>query len=428
MTRKRIVLPVVLIVLLLLSFWLGRISGHGSKEPKESHDAEVSSTGRKPKPGESASHTHEEGKADQHQDMKEDASGLKLSPEEMQNIGLKTFPADLRPIETVVRTTGIVRPHPDKEAQVSSRVSGKVVGLFANIGDAVQKGQRLAEVQSAEIQKLQVDLMQAENKLLLAKAELERMQMLFESKIAAKKDLIAAQNQHQTVLNEIDGLSHQLILLGLPESAVKKAQVEKNVSTFPIVAPLNGVVAERSIVLGEAVEPSKVIFKILDPSIVSVEGNAFEEALPKLKIGQTVRIRLASYSGDVFNGKILRFSPTLDPQKRTVQLWAEVANPAGKLKPNLFAEMDVVVGGGGEVLAIPLEALITTEGETFVFVEEKGSFRRADVILGGKDDRYVEVKKGLLSGDRVVTDGKQQVYTKSLMARQGGTALGGHSH
>ncbi len=432
MTRKRIILSVIAVVLLIITFWLGRITSHGHNDEKESDHQEASKTGAKPKQDESVPHGHEEGKADEHdkvkENMKGETAGLKLSPEEMQNIGLKTVSAEFRPIETVVRAAGMVKPHPDKEAQVSSRVSGKVVGLFANVGDAVRSGQRLAAVQSAEIQKLQVDLMQAENKLLLAKAELERMQMLFDSKIAAKKDLIAAQNQHQTVLNEIDGLSQQLILLGLPESAVKKAQVEKNVSTFPIISPLNGIVAERSIVLGEAVEPSKVIFKILDPSIVSVEGNAFEEALPKLKIGQTVRIRLASYPGDVFNGKILRFSPTLDLQKRTVQLWAEVPNPARKLTPNLFAEMDVVVGGGAEVLAIPLVALITTEGETFVFVEEKGSFRRADIILGGKDDRYVEIKKGLLPGERVVTDGKQQIYTKTLMARQGGAALGGHTH
>ena len=80
------------------------------------------------------------------------------------------------------------------------------------------------------------------------------------------------------------------------------------------------------------------------------------------------------------------------------------------------------------MLAIPLESLITTEGESLVFVEDKGSFRRADVILGARDDRYAEVKKGLLPGDHVVTDGKQQIYTKSLMARQGGAALGGHGH
>jgi len=427
MVSKKIIFAIASIFLLLLTFWLGRVTGRGSKGVEESSHQEVSATAAKASK-EGASHAHEEGKADEYTEGKQEAQGLKLGPEEMRNIGLKTVAADLRPIETLIRTAGIIKPHPDKEAQVSSRVAGKIVGLFAKVGDAVQKGQRLAEVQSAEIQKLQVDLIQAENKIVLAKAELDRVQSLVEMKIAARKELIAAQNQHQATLNEIEGLRQHLILLGLPESAVKKAQTEKTVSTFPILSPLGGVVAERSVVLGETVEPSKVIFKILDPSVVFVEGSAFEEALPQLKIGQAVRIRLASYPGEVFTGKISRFSPTIDPQKRTAQLWAEVPNRGGKLKPNLFAEMDVVVGGGEEVLAVPLETLITTEGETFVFVEDKGSFRRADVVLGARDDRYVEVKKGLLPGDRVVTDGKQQVYTKSLMARQGGAALGGHAH
>jgi RND family efflux transporter MFP subunit len=296
------------------------------------------------------------------------------------------------------------------------------------VGDGVSKGQRLAEVQSAEIQKLQVELLQAENKLVLHTAELERVQRLVESKIAAQKELIAAQNQHQAGLNEIEGLERQLVLLGLPESAVKKTRAEKTIATFSIFAPISGAVEERNVVLGETVEPNKVIFKIVDPSTVFIEGSAFDEALPQLKIGQTVRIRLGSYPKELFTGKIARFSPSIDPQKRVLRLWAEVPNRGGKLKPNLFAEMDVVIGGGQEVLAIPLEALITTEGESFVFVEEKGSFRRAPVVVGARDDRYVEVKTGLLPGDRVVTDGKQQIYTKALMARQGGAALGGHGH
>jgi cobalt-zinc-cadmium efflux system membrane fusion protein len=379
-------------------------------------------------PSEAAPHEHASNEPSGHDETGEKPSGLILTADQKANIGLKTVTADLRPIESVIRVAGVVRPYPDREAQVSSRVSGRIVRLFFQVGDRVQRGQRLAEVQSVEIQKLQLDLMQADNKLIMVKAELERVQSLVESKIAARKELIAAQNNYQAVQNEIEGVEKQLVLSGMPESAVTKIRTDKSLATVPVVAPIGGVIAERNVVLGETVEPSKVIFKILDPSIVFVEGNAFEEALPQLKIGQTVRIRLASFPGEVFTGKISRFSPTIDPQKRTFQLWAEVPNRGGKLKPNLFAEMDVVVGGGQEVLAIPLEALITTEGESFVFVEENGSFRRADVVLGARDDRYVEVRKGLLPGDHVVTDGKQQVYTKSVMAREGGAALGGHTH
>ena len=377
---------------------------------------------------EAAPHEHAGNKPPGHDESGKKPSGLTLTADQKANIGLKTVIADLRPIENVIRVAGVVRPHPDREAQVSSRVSGKVVGLFFKVGDAVPRGQRLAEVQSVEIQKVQVDLMQAENKLSLAKAELERIQNLVESKIAARKELIAAQNQHQSILNEIQGLEQQLTILGLTETAVKKMREQKTIATFSVAAPIGGVIAERNVVLGETVEPSKVIFKILDPSVVFVEGDAFEESLRELKVGQSVRIRLASYPDEVFAGKISRLSPTIDPQKRTLRLWVEVVNPSGKLKPNLFSEMNIVVGGQGEVLAIPIEAVISTEGENFVFVEEKGSFRRADVVLGARDDRFVEVKKGLLPGDRVVTDGKQQLYTQSLIAKQGGAALGGHTH
>jgi membrane fusion protein, heavy metal efflux system len=436
MASKRNFLILGGVLLFAFSFWLGRLTGHVDSKGGGGTDQNSPANAKKPagdatphtdEPG-AAPHSHDEKQGEAKKGKEQEAQGLTLNAEEKTNIGLKTVTADLRPIENVIRVAGVVKAHPDREAQVSSRVSGKIASLSARVGDGVSKGQRLAEVQSAEIQKLQVELLQAENKLVLHTAELERVQRLVESKIAAQKELIAAQNQHQAGLNEIEGLEKQLVLLGLPESAVKKTRAEKTIATFSIFAPISGAVEERNVILGETVEPNKVIFKIVDPSTVYIEGSAFDEALPRLKIGQTVRIRLGSYPKDLFTGKIARFSPTIDPQKRVFRLWAEVPNREGKLKPNLFAEMDVVIGGGQEVLAIPLEALITTEGQSFVFVEEKGSFRRADVILGARDDRYAEVKTGLLPGDQVVTDGKRQIYTKSLMARQGGAALGGHTH
>ena len=435
MATKRNIFILGGVLLLALSFWLGRLTGQVNRKDSAAHD-DNATTAKKPtasgqphtdKPG-AAPHTHEEQQGEAKMGKEQEAQGLKLSPEEKQNIGLKAVTADLRRIEQVIKVAGVVRPHPDREAQVSSRVSGKVASLVFKVGDVVQKGQRLADVQSAEMQKLQVELLQAENKLTLAKAERERVQALVDSKIAARKELIAAQNQYQAVQNEIQGLEQQLMILGLSESGIKKIRTDKSIATFAVFAPIGGVIAERNVVLGETVEPSKVIFKILDPSVVFVEGDAFEESLRELKPGQNVRIRLSSYPEDVFTGKISRFSPVIDPQKRTLRLAVEVVNSSGKLKPNLFSEMNIVVGGGGEVLSIPVDALITSEGENFVFVEDKGSFRRADVVVGARDDRFVEVKKGLLPGDKVVTDGKQQIYTKSLMARGGGAALGGHTH
>jgi membrane fusion protein, heavy metal efflux system len=438
MSTKTLILAAAGLVLLVLSFWLGRLTGYGEKEGAGLNGntspmsavptTESASHGHDDGKTETAPHGHADDKSGEHVAVQEGPAALQLSSTERSNIGLKSVEADLRRLDAVIRVAGVVKPHPDREAQVSSRVPGKIANLFFKVGDAIKKGQKLAEIQSVEIQKVQVDLIQAENKLKLAKVEHDRIQKLVESKIAAQKELIAAQNHSQGIVNEIDGLAEQLVILGLSRDEVEKVRAQKTIATFAIPAPMSGVIVERNVVLGETVEPNKPLFKILDPSVVSVEGEAFEEALSQLRVGQGVRIRLAAFPGEIFSGKISRFSPTVDPQKRTVHLWVEVSNRTGKLRPNLFADMDVVVGGGKEMLAIPLEAVIITEGESFVFTEEKGSFRRVSVVLGIKDDRYVEVKQGLLPGDFVVTDGKQQVYTKSLIARQGGVALGGHGH
>jgi len=161
---------------------------------------------------------------------------------------------------------------------------------------------------------------------------------------------------------------------------------------------------------------------------VIVEGDAFEDTLPLLKLGQVVRVQAPAWPKQLFEGRITFISTTVDPETRTVHVWAEIDNHHGMLKQDMFANLAVVVGGSHRTMVIPLESLVSAEGEDFVFVERGGVFARRDVVLGVRDNRYVQVKQGLQPGDRVVTDGKRQLYTKYLMSRRGGAALGGHGH
>lgn len=389
--------------------------GHGHEEkqtPPEGHQ-------------EKEPHAHEE----PHSKAPEAESGtVRLSAEERANIGLKTVPAEFRPVEDVRLLNGVVKPHPDRVALVTTRVAGRAVDIHVNLGDRVKKGQDLADVQSVELEKLELDLIQAENRLALAQADLERIRALVEKGIAAKKDLLAAQNHHQTVVNEIESLTRQLSLLGMPESEIQKVRREKTVSTLHILAPISGTIVERRIILGQTIEPNTHIFKVVDTSTMIVEGEAFEDVLRFLKEGQQVRVTVASYPGEVFKGRITFISPTVDPQKRTVHVWVLISNHHGMLKQGLFADLSVAVGESHRTVAIPLEALINADGGEFVFVEQGGAFIRRDLIIGARDNRYAEVKRGLRPGERVVTDGKRQLYTKYLMSKRGGPALGGHGH
>ncbi|MCH7897378.1 MAG: efflux RND transporter periplasmic adaptor subunit [Candidatus Methylomirabilales bacterium] len=373
--------------------------------------------------------TEPHGHAEPHPEVKKSGEGgVSLSAEEQANIGLKTVPAELRLVEDIRLLNGVVKPHPDRVALVTSRVTGRAVAIHVKLGDHVKKGQDLADVQSVELEKVELDLIQAENKLSLAQADQERIRVLVEKGIAAKKDLLAVENEHQAVVNEIDSLARQLSLLGITEEGIKKVRREKTVATLHLHAPIAGTVVERNIILGQAIEPGQPLFKILDDSVVIVEGDAFEDTLSLLRLGQQVRVRAPAWPKQIFEGRITFISTTVDPEKRTVHVWAEISNHHGMLKQDLFVDLGVAVGGNHRTAAIPLEALISSEGEDFVFVEQGGVFVRRDLVLGARDDRYIEVKEGLRSGERVVTDGKRQLYTKYLMSRRGGAALGGHGH
>ncbi len=387
-----------------------------------------------------------------------------LSTIERENIGLRTEPVARRAVEEIRRFPGVIKPHPDRVAVVTSRTAGRVVNIHSGIGARVGKGQDLIEVQSVEVERLELDLIQAENryrieqsklefdltqaenKLRLAQADADRNRLLVEKGIGARKELIAAENQLQAVHNEIEGarrhlelladswrnetagLVRQLTILGLPRAAVERVRREKSITLLHIPAPLGGVIVERPVSLGQIIDPATTLFRISDDSVMIAEGEAFEDLLPALRLGQRVRLTVTAFPRQVFEGMLSFIHPVVDPQKRTVHVWAQIPNPAHQLKQDMFAELNVVVAGGPPVLAAPVDAVIAAEGEEFVFVERDGGFARVQIATGARNDRLIEVKRGLQAGDRVVTDGKRQVYTKLLTMRSGGAALGGHTH
>lgn len=424
--------------LLLLGAVIGGCSGEkqGATEPgggataaspkgKASATATPPSASDKKEP-EKGGHEHAEGAAP-HDD---DASGpvVALTAIERANIGLKTEAAVRRPFDDVRRLPGVMKATPDRIAIVTSRTPGKVVAIHAALGQRVTKGTDLIDVQSVEIEKLETDLLQAENRLRLAQSDAERARALVEKGIAARKELIAAENQLEGVKNDIEGLIRQLVLLGVPRKAIEQLRRERLVTVLHIPAPIDGTVVERPAVLGQAVEPVTPLLKIVDTSVLIAQGSAPEDLLRELKVGQPVRVTVAAYPGKWFEGRLTFIHPQIDPERRVAHVWAEIRNPEGQLKEDMFAQLSVVVGGGPEALVIPAAALMSEGGLEFVFTETPAGFKRTSVLVGARSDQYVEIKQGLSPGAKVVTDGKRQVYTVFLAARSGAPALGGHGH
>ena len=198
---------------------------------------------------------------------------------------------------------------------------------------------------------------------------------------------------------------------------------------FYVTSPASGQIIKQHVTLGTTVEKSNMLFSILDTDLVWVEGEVHEDALVRLqdkwRIGSEVRIRAAAYPETIFNGRISHISGVMNPEERTLHFWVEVNNPTQKLKPGMFTEQTIVLEKGPEVLSVPLNAVLEDGGSWFVFVEFGETYTKQEVVVGARDDQYVEIKEGLFPEEYVVVQGQHQLLRATADVSE---ALDAHGH
>ena len=221
----------------------------------------------------------------------------------------------------------------------------------------------------------------------------------------------------------------------LQVSGLTLADIDKVVQTghpspiFHVTAPASGQIIEQHVTLGATVEKNNMLFSILDTDRVWVEGEVHEDALVRLQdkwqIGSEVRMRVAAYPETAFTGGISHISTIMNPEERTVHFWAEFSNSTRKLRPGMFAEQVIVLEKGAEVLSVPLNAVFEDKGSWFVFVEFGETYTQQEVVVGARDDQYVEIKSGLFPEEYVVVQGQHQLLRATAGVSE---TLSDHGH
>ena len=216
------------------------------------------------------------------------------------------------------------------------------------------------------------------------------------------------------------------------EDIDKITQTGQPSAMFPVKAPASGQITEQHVTVGTTVEKSDILFSILDTDIVWVQGEVHEDTLAliqdKWQIGSEVRISVAAYPETIYTGKISGISDVVEPEEQTVHFWAEIENPDHQLKPGMFADQTIVLDKGVDVLSIPLEAVIEDGGSRFVFVASGATYTKHEIVVGAKDDRYIEVRDGVLPGERVVVQGTHQLMRSMAASSEVVDAHVGHNH
>jgi Cu(I)/Ag(I) efflux system membrane fusion protein len=334
---------------------------------------------------------------------------VRISTEKIQKLGVRTEAAALRPLGRTVRAAGRIEPDERRVFVVTAKFEGYVERLHVNAtGQAVARDQPLFEAYSPE-------LVSAQREYAIA---MQGLDALKEAGADAQAGMRRLADASLARLRNWDLSPTQVAAL------MKSGQPQRTVS---FASPVAGVVSEKKALQGMRFMPGEMLYQVTDLSSVWVIADLSEQDIGLIRSGAKARVTTTAYPNQAFEGRITYIYPTLKPETRSIPVRVELANPGQRLKPAMFAQVEVAVGGGAPVLTVPDSALIDTGTRRLVLVQvQEGRFEPREVEIGARGENHVEILKGVRDGEQVVVAANFLIDAESnLKAAVGG--LGGHA-
>ena len=358
------------------------------------------------------------------------------SPAPTQSGAIETEIVTPQSIAGVIPATGKILVPENHVAVIGPVNQGRIVRLYAGQGTRVRKGQKLADLESADIDQAEADYLKAladyENALRSSAAEVklaqenyDRNKQLYEQRVTAGKNLQSAEHDLEVAKaareSSVNGTKaaltaarRKLLILGLNDATIDALSKKTDLAaTFSLNSPIDGIVVERNATVGASVGTDANLFKIINLSSVWIDADIFEKDLPRVRPGQEVRLTVTAFPQSGFSGKVILINSVLDPDTRTVKVRTEVANPDGRLKPDMFANVQIVTDVNRAAISIPQSAVLNDDGKTIVFVAEGNGYKKRQVQAGIQNNDRVEIVDGLNAGDRVVVKGNYLLLEQS---------------
>jgi cobalt-zinc-cadmium efflux system membrane fusion protein len=299
-----------------------------------------------------------------------------------------------------VTLPGRVTFNEDHTQRVASPIDGRVVGILVKLGDTVKAGQPLLQLSSPDVGQIQSDAQKALTDLSIAEKGIERLHKLQAIGAASEKDVVQAQGDFKKAKSDYARSEAQLKALGITPT-----DPAVNVALRSQVA---GVVVERNVLVGQEVRSDGATPLITVTSLddVWVLGDAYEQDLGLVTEGAKVNVRVPAYPGQTFPGRVKHIGEVVDPNTRTVKIRCVVDNPGHRLKPEMFAKIDVETPGGTKLITVPAKSVLNDGDKAMVVVASEGNvFRTRVVQVGPEVDGNARIISGLSAGEKIVTSG-----------------------
>lgn len=364
-----------------------------------------------------------------------------LDKEQEQNAGIETEVLQNRIIQLRITIPAQFKAMSIFLDTIYAPINGKVTKVLVNIGQIVKIGQPLIEIKSDAIGQIQLDfldtyiLVDSEIKQMTAQYDLsvqtyKRENILYHEGISSRAEYQVAYAQMLKDKANLNSLmikknaiikvyAQRIALYGGDENTIVRAAATKKIYPFiTLRASKHGVVLDRKVNQGEIIEQNRELFNIADLSTIWLVGYAFEKDAPLLKVGQDVTGVFEEEQQKAVHGKLSYVAAMLDPDRKTLEVIADIPNKNYVIKPNMYSEM-IVDTGTISTLAVPNTALQKYGDYIFAYVKvAPHTYEERRVTIGQQNDKYSEVKSGLNSGEEVVSDGGFSLLGESIKMKE----------
>lgn len=364
--------------------------GHSHEEKEHDHGSEAGHAEQSPGKGKAAA---EADHADEEEGL------LKLDAERARAAGVSLAEASPALIAGTLQLPGEIRFNEDRTAHVVPRVAGVAESVAANLGQLVKEGQLLATLTSPAISEQRSELMAAQKRLALARTTYQREKQLWQEKISAEQDYLQAQQALREA--EIASANAQQKLAAIGAGSGTAGALNR----FELRAPFDGVVVEKHLAVGEAVQDSTAVFTISDLRSVWAEMKVAASDLPFVRVGEKATVHATAFESRA-TGVVAYVGALIGQETRTAPARITLDNPDGIWRPGLFVNVELTAAGQQAAVAVANAAIQKIDGDKpVVFVPVAGGFKAQAVKLGKADGQSTEVLQGLSTGQRYVKDG-----------------------
>jgi membrane fusion protein, copper/silver efflux system len=329
---------------------------------------------------------------------------IRIDPQTARSMGVTVVEAELAPLSRSIRTNGNVVFDETRLTTVTPRFSGYVERLYVDFtGQPVRRGQALLEIYSPELVAAQEELLSA--------LRMERQ---------LRENATPAVAARTTVL--VDAARRRLLLWDVSSAQVaaieRSGQVRR---TLTLHAASGGFVTEKLVQAGQAVEMGMPLYRLADLSTVWVEADVYEQDLRFVHTGGSAQVEIAAYPGESLDGRVAYVYPEVRADTRTTRVRIEIRNPDGRIKPGMYATVQIDGPVSARAVTVPRDAVMYSGTHAMVFVEEvPGTYTAREVRVGQEAAGRTQILSGLLAGERVVARANFLIDSESRLTDGGG--------